>query len=50
MARAPVRVIYVCGLLTAGLILALMAYGGMFDGVLDALVEILKDILKFFSQ
>jgi hypothetical protein len=48
--RAPVAVIYFCALLTAGLILALMAYMGLFDGALDVLVTGLKDIAKFFSQ
>jgi hypothetical protein len=49
-ARAPVAVIYACGLLTAGLILALLAYGGIFDGAWDNLIENLKDLAKFFSQ
>jgi hypothetical protein len=49
-ARAPVSVIYTCGLLTAGLIFVLLAYEGMFDGIWDGLIDSLKDIAKFFSQ
>jgi hypothetical protein len=49
-ARAPVAVIYTCGLVTAGLVLGLMAYVGMFDGAWDILIENLKDLVKFFSQ
>lgn len=49
-ARAPVAVIYTCGLVTVGLILGLMAYVGMFDGAWDNLIENLKDLAKFFSQ
>lgn len=48
--RAPVKVIYVCGLFTLAIILAVMAYTGMFDGGWDAFIEILKDLAKYFSQ
>lgn len=48
-ARAPVSVIYTCGLMTAGLIFVLLAYEGVFDGVWGALVDTLRDIAKFFS-
>jgi hypothetical protein len=47
-ARAPVAVIYVCGLLTAGLILFLMAYAGVFDGAWDAVIDLLRVLGKFF--
>jgi hypothetical protein len=49
-ARAPLKVMYACGLFTAGIVLALMAYTGMFDGAGDAFVDILKDMAKYFSQ
>jgi hypothetical protein len=49
--RVPVtKVIYFCGLSTALMILALMAYAGVFDGLGDALVDIIKPIAKFFFQ
>jgi hypothetical protein len=46
-ARVPVSVIYTCGLLTTGLILLLLAYEGMFDGLWTELFDDLKEILKF---
>ncbi len=49
-ARAPLKVIYACGFFTAAIVLALMAYAGMFDGGWDAFIDILKDMAKYFSQ
>jgi hypothetical protein len=49
--RVPVtKVIYFCGFTTALMILGLMAYAGVFDGLGDALVDIIKPIAKFFFQ
>jgi hypothetical protein len=48
-ARAPVSVIYTCGLLAAGLSFLLLAYEGFFDGMWEALIDNLKEIAKFFS-
>jgi hypothetical protein len=47
-ARTPVAVIYACGLLTAGLLLFLMIYSGMFDGAWDALLDLLRELTKYF--
>ena len=49
--RVPLtKIIYACFISTALLILALMAYVGMFDGLGDTLIEIVKPIAKFFVQ
>ncbi len=49
--RVPVTsVIYFCGFSTMLLILSLMAYMGVFDGLGDALLEIIKPVAKFFIE
>ncbi|HZQ96155.1 MAG TPA: hypothetical protein VFA67_14155 [Candidatus Sulfotelmatobacter sp.] len=45
--RGAVTGLYFCGALTAGLILALMAYLGVFDGLWNELFESVKDIAKY---
>ncbi len=49
-ARAPVAVIYACGLVTGVLILFLMAYSGMFDGAWDALIDLLTDLARLLGR
>jgi hypothetical protein len=49
--RVPVTsVIYFCGFSTMLLIMALMAYMGLFDGLGDALIDIVKPIAKIFFE
>jgi hypothetical protein len=49
--RVPVaRIIYFCAFSTMFMALALMTYAGLFDGLGDALVDIIKPIAKFFFQ
>ena len=45
--RAPVAVIYACGFVMGGSILALMAFFGMFDGLWYPVVDTVKDILRY---
>jgi hypothetical protein len=45
--RVPVSIIYTCSLLATGLILSLLAYEGMFDGLGTELLDDLREILKF---
>ena len=47
-ARGAVRGLYICALLTAGLILTAMTYVGAFDGLGNALFDTAKDIANFF--
>jgi hypothetical protein len=50
-ARLSIRsVIYFCWLSTFILMIFIMAYAGMFDGLGDALYDIAKPIAKFFFQ
>jgi hypothetical protein len=49
-ARVPVSVIYTCGLLATGLILLLLAYERMFDGLWTELLDDLREIVKFLWQ
>jgi hypothetical protein len=49
--RVPVTsVIYFCSFSTLLLILSLMAYMGVFEGLGDALLEIIKPIAKYFFE
>lgn len=47
-ARTPVTLIYAFGLLAVGLVLVLMNYFGMFEGLWDPLFDVMKEIAKFF--
>jgi hypothetical protein len=44
------RAVYFCWFSAGLLIVVLMTYMGLFDGVGDALYELLKPIAKFFFQ
>jgi len=46
--RRTAAVVYGCGLMTVGIVLGLMGYLGVFDGLGDALFEMAKDVAKFF--
>jgi len=49
--RIPVRgVVYFCWFSAAVLMVFLMTYMGVFDGLGDAMYELLKPIGKFFFQ
>lgn len=49
--RVPLTsLFYFCVFSTASLILLLMTYSGVFDGLGDALVELIKPIAKFFFE
>jgi hypothetical protein len=49
--RVPVTgVIYFCAFSTTLMVLALMTYGGLFDGLGDSLAEIIKPIAKYFFE
>ncbi len=49
--RSSVRaVVYFCWFSAAAMILLLMTYTGVFDGLGDAIYELLKPIGRFFFQ
>lgn len=49
--RVPLTsLFYFCMFTTASLMLLLMTYAGVFDGLGDGLVEIIKPIAKYFFE
>ena len=49
--RSPVRgMVYFCWFSATAMMLALMTYMGVFDGLGDSIYEFLRPIAKFFFQ